>query len=245
MNVKIQIYFWNKRPMNYVFLYLEKKTLSNIWFYSNLYQQNYPMSPWNKKTKGITGSKQNRDIRFLHLSCGHCSVSSDLCFVCFSRCMDQNTIFFTTSYAPVLSHLPNGTTSSAPYSSPATSPLTLLMLLVDTHGMGLFQRWYDTYCPWHLAQEGHTSKWHTQQGHCQWGLFVDQTSCPRQPLPGYCIPKGLCCHQQSLSTSHPQQTPDRNPLCSSSLSLVPSISFLYIKESVAILLMFSFSQSCF
>lgn len=25
MNVKIQIYFWNERPMNYVFLYLEKK----------------------------------------------------------------------------------------------------------------------------------------------------------------------------------------------------------------------------
>lgn len=61
-----------------MFFYLEKKTLSNIWLYSRNIIQCLP----EIKEKG-----QKCDIRFLHQSCGHCSLTSELCFVCFSRCI--------------------------------------------------------------------------------------------------------------------------------------------------------------
>lgn len=65
-----------------------------------------------------------------------------------------------------------------PILSQLRHPWPLLMLLVDTHGKGLFKRWYNAYCPRQLAEEGRTAKWHRQQGHCQWRLFVDHSSCP-------------------------------------------------------------------
>lgn len=62
-------------------------------------------------------------------------------------------------------------------------------------------RWYDTHCPRQLAREGHTTKWHRQQGQRQWKLSCITSHGSRQTLPGYCIPEGLHCHQQSFSST--------------------------------------------
>lgn len=179
-------------------------------------------------------------MRSLHLSYWHCQRIWSLFFVFllffFFRGIAQKTLFslfllFYLNCHMVRHPLP-------PILSQLRHPWPLLMLLVDTHGKGVFQRWYSTYCPRQLVQEGRTAKRHRQQGHCQWKPFVDQSSWPGLPLPGHSIPTGLHCHRQSLSTSRLQLTPDRNPLCSFSSSLLPRIFLLYIKETVAILPMF-------
>lgn len=60
------------------------------------------------------------------------------------------------------------------------------------------------------------------------GGSEDRHSCPRQSLPGYRIPEGLHCHQQSFSSVHPQQTAGRNALCS--FSFVP-FAYLLLKHA--------------
>lgn len=60
------------------------------------------------------------------------------------------------------------------------------------------------------------------------GGSENRLSCPRQSLPGYRIPEGLHCHQQSFSYVHPQQTAGRNALCS--FSFMP-FAYLLLKHT--------------
>ena len=126
-----------------------------------------------------------------------------------------------------------------PILSQLRHPWPLLMLLVDTHGKGLFKRWYNAYCPRQLVEEGHTAKWHRQQGHCQWRLFVDHSSCPDSHFLVTVSQKGYTATSSHLA-HHIFNRHQTETLCVPFPNLFCQAFLFVIKETLALLSMLYF-----
>lgn len=112
------------------------------------------------------------------------------------------------------------------------------MPTVDTHKKMFLRTLRHSLAP-AACLEGHTVVTQTARS-----LLVEalRLSCPRQSLPGFRIPEGLHCHQQSFSSMHSRRIAGRNALCS--FSFVP-FAYLYPKHASKHFIHESNCKSCF